>query len=380
MVNGNKEAFDEHIYSKYVLRKEDAKIKCWQDKVVAIDLKLRKGKKNGLITTYFHDAKNGFEQANYYNDKLDGDRLRFEGATLVSHAWYRDGQQTWKKEFFATGQLKSYSRKFARGIGDISLDETGRIYRLDCNPDAKIDAILRRPCGFYRPATLEIYDGTKQVNRIETWENGVRTRVQPGTSKYSAKSVVEFLNGKKHGEEKILQSNGKLASSITWNRGVKNGIERAYAEDGERVVTETIWKNGNIVQSIEYYLNGKPKVFDNYLDQNERYSISYFDSGATASEVKEVLCMYDFGHTSYELWCGEGAMKTYYESGVLASWIEYRQGKLHGKSTYWDQKGKRTQLEEFVDGVPTREMRWDKDGKLQFDRSYEPDFSRKLTK
>ena len=58
----------------------------------------------------------------------------------------------------------------------------------------------------------------------------------------------------------MLGKDGKLAATITWDRGVKEGKEITCAEGGKKVVKEIVWKPGEMTQVTELFLNGNPSL------------------------------------------------------------------------------------------------------------------------
>jgi hypothetical protein len=93
---------------------------------------------------------------------------------------------------------------------------------------------------------------------VDTWQDGVIQKQGAGSSDYASRSEVAFKDGKKQGEERLLGKDGKLAATITWDRGVKEGKEISFAEGGKKVVKEIVWKAGEMTQVTELYLNGNP--------------------------------------------------------------------------------------------------------------------------
>ncbi|HEY7373814.1 MAG TPA: hypothetical protein VIF57_16760 [Polyangia bacterium] len=371
LVNGAKVAFDANVYDPFFRRKQDAKVKCWKDGEVAIDLDLRQGRKNGFVTTF--DGK-GRRRVAYKDDKKHGEETRFDDGKLVSLAGFENGERVWDKELYPDGKLKSYSRKFADGPGELSVKEDGRVYRLSCSPAAKDDKELRKPCGFEGAATTSIYDGTGKVSRVDTWKDGVLQKQGAGTSDYASRSEVAFKDGKKHGEERVLAKDGRLASTISWNRGVKDGKELVYAEDGKRIVKETVWQAGEVKQVTELYLNGNPKLKEIYETARRKLVTEFWDTGKVSLEGVLVPCQ----ARSYHPWCEEGVIKTYFENGARKSEVSFRQGKRQGPSLSWWPDGKPENVDEYVDGKLTRAKAWSKDGKLVSDDEFEADGSRKI--
>jgi len=371
LVNGGKVAFDPNVYDPFVHRKQDARVKCWKDGEAVIDLDIRQGHKNGILTSF--DGKNSWRVA-YRDDKKHGEERRFENGALTWAAEYDGGTRVWQRELYPSGKLKSYTRRFADGTGELSLKEDGKVYRLSCAPGAKDDKELRKPCGFAGAATTSIYDGTGQVSRVDTWKDGVLQKQGAGTSDYASRSEVAFKDGKKHGEERVLAKDGRLASVINWKSGVKDGKELQYAEDGKRVVKETLWNAGEIKQVTKRYLNGNPKLTESYESPRRKMVKEFWDTGKVSQEGAFVAC--EAG--SYEPWCEDGVQRSFYEDGAKQAEMTYRLGKRHGAHLKWWPDGKPETVAEYADDRMTRAKVWNKDGKLVSDDEFEADGSRKI--
>jgi antitoxin component YwqK of YwqJK toxin-antitoxin module len=375
LVGPDKVAYDENVYDSYSRRKQDAQVRCWKDGAVVIDLRIDKGHKTGFLTQTVLD---GVRRVTYRDDKLHGEERRFQNGKLASVASYDSGETVWRKELRPDGRLASYTRKFAGGSAEIAIRDDGHVTRLRCVPQAKDDADLRKPCGFDGAATTSIYDGTGKVARVLTWKDGVLQQEGAGNSAYAPRSEVSFKDGKKQGEERILQADGTLASTIHWNAGVKDGSEISYGDDGKKITKEVVWKAGAIAQLTERYLNGNPKLIETYESPLKKRSTEFWDTGKVALEGDLVMCeAIDYGFV-YRDWCEEGLQKTYYEGGAHESEVTYRRGKRQGPTRTWWENGKPASLEDWADDKPTKARRWAEDGRLVSDDEFEPDGSRKI--
>jgi antitoxin component YwqK of YwqJK toxin-antitoxin module len=371
LVNGGKVAFNENVHDPFFRRKQDAKVKCWKDGEIVIDLDLRQGRKTGFATTF--DGKSSRRVA-YRDDKRHGEEKRVENGKTASLTWFEAGERVWTKELDANGRLKSYSRKFADGSGELAVKEDGRVTRLACVPAAKDDQELRRPCGFDGAVTTSIYDGTGKVARVETWKDGVIQKQGAGTSDYGSRSEVAFKDGKKHGEERVFAKDGRLAAIVTWNRGVKDGKELEYADDGKRIVKETLWQAGVMKELTELYLNGNPKLKEIYESPKRKLMKEFWDTGKVSREGAMVAC----DARSWRPWCEDGVHRSYFENGARRSEISYRMGLRHGPSLGWWENGRPETVAAYADDKLTEAKAWDRDGKLVVDDQFEADGSRKV--
>ena len=371
LVNGEKEEFDQYGYSASAHGKPEAKVKCWKDGEVVIDLDIAKGKKTGFLTRY--DLKR-IHRITYRDDKEHGEHKTIENGKVKSIEWYDNGQRVWEKEFFPSGVLAKYSRKFPDSTANLSVHEDGKVYDLRCSPGAKDDPELRKLCGFAGAVTTSIYDGTGKVSRVQTWKDGVIQKESPGTSEYAARSEVAFKDGKKQGEERMVGPAGKLVSTVNWDRGIKEGKETEYADDGKKVTKEMLWKAGELKQLTELYLNGNPKLKENYDGRKKKQSKTFWDTGPVSSEGGFVMC--DNG--GYRDWCEEGVHRSYFENGASKREMNFRLGRREGTGKSWWKNGKPASVESYVDDRLTTAKRWDENGKLVSDEEFEADGSRKI--
>jgi antitoxin component YwqK of YwqJK toxin-antitoxin module len=379
LVNGEKVEWNENVYDPFCRRKQDAKVKCWKDKELVIDLDVRQGRKISGFVTHFN-AKTRWSVA-YRDDKEHGDQKTIEDGKLKSQAWYESGQRVWAKEFHPSGKLARYSRKFPDGYGELTVHEDGKVYRLRCSPGARDDTELRRWCGFGSPATTSIYDGTGKIAAVQTWKDGVIQKEGAGSSDYAARVDVAFKDGKKHGVERQFAKDGNLASTITWDSGIKHGPERLYAQSGKdagkKVVKEILWKAGEIQQSTELYLNGNPKLEEVFDGPRRKRTKELWDSGKPAREGAWVLCD---GRDGYRDWCEEGVHRSYFESGAPETETAFHLGKRQGPSRSWWKNGRPASVEDYADDRRLAAKTWGEDGKLLTDEEFEADGSRKLAR
>jgi antitoxin component YwqK of YwqJK toxin-antitoxin module len=375
LVGGEKVAFDENVYDPISRRKQDGQVRCWKDGEVVIDLRIDQGRKTGFVT---QKMLRGSRRVAYRDNKQHGEERTFENGKLTSIAFFENGDRVWRKELRSDGRVASYTHKYPGGSAELTTKDDGHVTRLQCVPAAKDDPEVRKPCGFDGPATTSIYDGTGKVSRVLTFKDGVLQKEGAGTSDYAARSAVAFKDGKKQGEERVLRVDGKLASTIAWEKGVKDGKEISYADDGKKIVKEIVWKRGEMQQVREWYLNGNLKLEETYRGPKNKRVKEYWDSGKTEREGDVVLCeTHDWGFV-FRDWCEDGVQKSYFENGTPESEASFHLGKQQGPSKTWWENGKPASVEEWVDGRPKKAKRWDKDGKLLSDDEFEADGSRKI--
>lgn len=375
LVNGAKVAFDENLHDPFWRRKEDAHVKCWKDGEVVTDLELRKGSRSGFLT---QSHTKGTRRTTYRDDKQHGEERIFEDGKLKSVASFESGERIWTKELTPDGQLARYSRKLASGHGAISRRPDGKVYELQCAPAVKDDKELRRWCGFEGALATPIYDGTGKVSRVVTWKDGVIQKEAAGDSAYAARSDVAFKDGKKQGEERLHRPDGTLEATFTWDRGVKDGREQLYSDDGKKVVKDTLWKAGQIQVITELYLNGNPKLRESYDSPTQKQQKAFWDTGKVSREGTLVLCEDDRYGYRHRDWCEDGVHRSYFEDGTPESERTFKRGQRQGSARTWFDNGRPASVEEYAADKLTKARHWDRDGKLLSDDEFEADGSRKL--
>jgi antitoxin component YwqK of YwqJK toxin-antitoxin module len=374
LVNGKKVALaeNERATDSMSRRQEDGTVKCWRGGQVITDVELAKGRKTGFLTETLVD---GTRRSSYRDDKLDGEQTVIEHGTLHYKTRYDAGEEVWRKELYPSGKLNRYSRRLARGMADVHLAEDGRVYGMSCAPEVRDDKELRSWCGFDGKKTVQIYDGTGKVSRVVTWRDGVLQEQRGGVSDYASGSNVSFKDGKKHGEERIVDKTGKLLKTIEWNRGVQDGKEREYADDGKKVIRESRWRADVLQEVTELFLNGNPKSRETFETPDRKLMKRFWDTGKLREEGVWVSCNNGWGGRD---WCPDGTFKSYFENGTPAAEESYDHGKRRGTAKTWWPDGKPQSVEEYVDDRRSKAKHWDKDGKLVLDEQYEADGSRKL--
>jgi antitoxin component YwqK of YwqJK toxin-antitoxin module len=375
MVNGTKSDFSHGEFDTLHYHREDATVKCYKDGELVTDLVFNKGRRTGFYT-YIDGAR--IRRAGVRDEKRHGMEREIDNGKLKSQAEYADGEQVWDKTFHPSGKLATYSRTLKPGYAHLRVGEDGKIYTLDCSPQLRDDVVMKKLCGFSGAVTTSIYDGTGKVNRVVTFKDGVLQKEGAGNSDYAHGSQVAYKNGKKHGEERVLDSGGKLTATVQWADGVKDGKEQHFAEDGKRVIEESLWKKGELAQRTEIFLNGNPRLREIYESPTKMRSTAYWDTGKVEAEgVLVSITQEDYGYRWTD-WCRDGIHKSYYENGTLESEESYDKGKRQGTSKSWWPNGKAASVEEYVDDRITKAKYWDKNGKLTIDEEYERDGSRKL--
>jgi antitoxin component YwqK of YwqJK toxin-antitoxin module len=373
LVNGTKVELRPSLEDPFERREEDGTVKCMKDGQPFTDLVVKKGKKTGFLTQQ-RDAILMREQ--YRDGKRDGEQRTTNNGRLTGVQVYVDGKVVTDTDYHPNGKLSRHTHQFPDRLDLIELSDDGKVYAITCSPLSKDDRELRKWCGFEGAITHTLYDGTGKVSRVQTYLNGVLQKEGPGNSDYGSGNEVAYQDGKKHGQERVVDKTGKLLSTTQWNRGLKDGKELTYADDGKKVAKESVWKADELVQATEFYLNGNPKLREVYDTPKKLVRTRYWDTGKTKEEGTLLAC--DSRGFRSRGWCEEGTHKRFYENGDRAAEENYRAGKLHGTSKSWWDNGRQEEVAEYEDGKVSARKNWDRDGKLTVDEEYEADGSRKL--
>src|SRR5690606_31851379 len=144
----------------------------------------------------------------------------------------------------------------------------------------------------------------------------------------------------KHGVEKIKGENGKLSREIHWKNGIKDGKEIIYSEDGKKT-EEFLWADGKIKATMEWYLNGKPKLRE-VFDGDTKSLEKYYDNGQLWEKGTYLRCKLYY----WDTWCHDGEFKYFREDGSLHSVEVLKKGRLHSRRAF-DPKGTMILDEEY---------------------------------
>ncbi|MBL0340721.1 MAG: hypothetical protein IPP71_07280 [Bacteroidetes bacterium] len=109
------------------------------------------------------------------------------------------------------------------------------------------------------------------------------------------------LNGIKQGLAKYYSETGLFIKEVNYDKGVENGIGRAFAEDG-RIISLLIYKNGYLVKDEkinrtdkfnfkqgvwkEFYPDQKTKTEANYKDDKLEGPFKYYSTDGTIKKME----------------------------------------------------------------------------------------------
>jgi len=311
---------------------------------------------------------------------------------------YRDGKEHGEHKTIENGKVKSIDvvRQWPAGLAEGVLSE--RCSRSTCaslrtaptssrctkmarsttcaaHRARKDDPELRKLCGFAGAVTTSIYDGTGKVNRVQTWKDGGDSEGECGDQRLwrAQRSCVQGRQEKRRGAD--LGPAGKLASTITWDRGIKDGKEIVYADDGKKVAKEMLWKAGELKQLTEFYLNGNPKLKENYDGPKKKQSKTFWDHRSYSGEGEFVVCDND----GYRDWCEGGRASVLFRERCTGAGDELSAAAT-GRD--WQELVGRTASRRRSNPSPTirltKAKRWERGWQLVSDEEFEADGSRKI--
>ena len=184
----------------------------------------------------------------------------------------------------------------------------------------------------YSGQVFSLYDDGKKKEE-GTYKNGKpdglwKEWYENGQKKYEG----SFKDGFRNGFWSYWNEEGEKTSEINYKNGKKNGLRFYWWEyDNDKIMTEEIYKDGEIISDKEWYYNG-----------NKEFEKSYKD-GKPDGLWKE---WYENGQKKYE-----GSFKDGFRNGFWTYWYEngqkeiefsYKKIKPNGIWTYWDRNdGKR---------------------------------------
>lgn len=227
-------------------------------------------------------------------------------------------------------------------------------------------------------------NGLKQGKWCEYLDENLSITTQD-KAKYYALRI--YKDGKKNGIVRAYLENGKLYQEVHYTDGKKNGIVKTYYESGKlqwetpyandtiKGILNLYYENGKLQRAApffdgklngiekEYYESGKLLRITSFFDgQKNGIEKEYDDSGKlweetpyTSDTVWGILNLYyQNGKLQQEVPYAEGKKngieKDYYESGKLAWEKPFIKGIINGIEKEYDESGKFTKITPYIDG------------------------------
>ena len=158
------------------------------------------------------------------------------------------------------------------------------------------------------------------------------------------KEIINFKDGKPHGERKNYWKNGNLKSSAYWDSGIQSGKGFFYYENGNIEESNYRFNEKLHGEYKAYYPDKKIKKHCNYWNNKTLDTCrSYYPNGNL--KKLELYKLDTITHTSY------GKTFFYYESGNLKLVTEAKDYKPNGIAKYYNEEGKLIEFMTFENGV-----------------------------
>lgn len=312
-----------------------------EDGKVILEIFYKKGKKEGIKTTY---SEQEVTKENFKNDVKEGfTRFYFKDGKLKQEVPFVKGlEQGFGKEFDQNGTiitLTEYRKGFIVDRLRINRKDDqgrkqGRWFTFYENGNVRTEAGYRDDLmhGYYKEYAengdlvkiLKYESGLIQKQAEEVQKMDIRQEYYPnGKVKISAM----FRNGVQEGLMQEFDSTGKILHSSMYKNGQVTG-EGVVLEDGER---NGPWK--------DFYPDGSLKAEGNYDHGKQTGDWKfYYPDGKTEQRGK-------FNKSGKF----DGVWKWYFENGELFREENYRNGLKDGLSTTYDENGKVVEEGEFVE-------------------------------
>lgn len=158
------------------------------------------------------------------------------------------------------------------------------------------------------------------------------------------KEIINFKDGKPHGERKNYWKNGNLKSSAYWDSGLQSGKGFFYYENGN--LEESNYRFNEKLHGVykAYYPDKTLKTHCNYWNNHPLDTCrNYYPNG----NLKK-LELYKLDTISLS---SSGKAFFYYESGKLQTETEVLNYKPNGIAKYYNKQGKLIEIITFENGV-----------------------------
>ena len=153
--------------------------------------------------------------------------------------------------------------------------------------------------------------------------------------------ITPFVEGKRHGTERLYARGGHVRATVEWVDGVRHGLRRSLMADGS-VQTELMFENGIPVgQSKSYNAEGKViEVTDYENGKKHGKRTQYWPDNPDV--VRRAIPYVD----------GEvhGLAREYHDNGQLSKEMPFKNGLLHGKERHFDEEGKPIRTRYWLEG------------------------------
>ena len=153
--------------------------------------------------------------------------------------------------------------------------------------------------------------------------------------------------------EEIFDLKGNKISELEFKLRRETGILVVYYPNGNKMASSTLI-NGDRIEEIEWYENGKEKLKREYTRSSRDWKESTWYENGNKKKETEIKNGVEHGKTT-----------SWYENGQKRSEYNYFEGKYHGQCIWWDENGQMSMLMEFKYGeLHGKSIDWDKNGKI----------------
>jgi len=329
---GNREKFE--LDSLWKFYNEDGKL--------ILEITYKKGKKNGIRTSYLDKET---IKENYKNDIKDG----------YSRYYYSDGRLKIEVPF-VKGMEQGFGKEYATDGTIITLTEYKKgfiVDRLRINRRDKNNLRQGKWFLFYDSGNIK-----QEGNYLDDQKDGYfKDYTENGDLLKISKYVMDELQPDAEEIAKLQVRNeyypdGKLKNSAMFRNETPEGMRREYKPDGslEKSVmyhNGLITGEGNMLDDgnkdgrwKEFFNDGSLKAEGNYEDGKPSGDWKYYHLNGKTEQIGK------FNKQGKP----EGKWKWYYEDGKLLREENYRNGLRDGILSEYDEDGKSVQEGEFVNG------------------------------
>ena len=153
--------------------------------------------------------------------------------------------------------------------------------------------------------------------------------------------ITPFVEGKRHGSERLYARGGYVRATVEWVDGVRHGLRKSFRADGS-VQSEVMFENGIAIgRSTSYNAEGKViEVTDYESGEVHGKRTQYWPDNP---DVVRRAILYVHGKV-------HGITREYHENGQLSKEMPFKNGVLHGKERHFDEEGKPIRTRYWLEG------------------------------
>ncbi len=198
------------------------------------------------------------------------------------------------------------------------------------------------------------------------------------SGKIKAKDVISGKNRENLSAQRWYE-NGKLASSLFYLKGKKEGAAKEWDKEGNLIFLRN-YKNDNLDGEYQKFENGKIKISGSYKKDKEEGKWEFYNNGLLTHEInylkgkKEGIEIHYYKNkkksmeVNYKDGLADGKWIEWYENGKKSLEIHYKKGILDGSYSEWFDTGELDFTCIYKDGKRYNGIfkEYDKDGNLKY--------------